>query len=266
MPEQTITIPLEGANVTPQQQAPMPTQERPESGFQNNQYVPPSKRMTLHNTRLGVAMAKQAEAKAQAAAPEPQPQPHIEALMGELRDLKSAVSGLVTSQRPAPERESATLEQLRLHNQYGDGTPYTGDSPTQQYSRPDITEFGFFDEQDAADFRLLNNDYIQQEVKRQVEAERTTQRQAAHEAEINRQGEAVRAKFGRDANFDETLLAACDLIIQSGYKLTAEDAYLRASDEIEAKSGQRRSTFLPEDVKTLGQIMRYREQTGRARR
>jgi hypothetical protein len=210
--------------------------------------------------------ASQPEAKASAPAPG-----QTEALSQQIATLQTAVNALTASQlgnmqrgQAVPEREPGELEKLMLHNRYGSG-PYTGDSGGQpQWGGPDPSQFDFFDELDTADFHRLSNDHIERTVQQRLEAERETQQKAAQLGDLNRQAEALRAKFGRDANFEEVLPAAGGLIIESGFKLSAEEAYLQASNEIEAKSGRRVSSYLPKDVKTLGAIMRYNIETGRA--
>lgn len=267
--EKTIITPVQGEHVTQHGDGPV-QQPAQETGFINGQYQPPSKRTTLHNTRLGpILAARQAEAKA----PAPQPS-HVEALSQQMATLQTAVNALAVSHlanRPqptsAPERDTGTLDKLMAHNRYGSG-PYTGESQPYDIApdQPDPLNHDFYDPDSTADYHRLNNDYIQREVQRQRDAERVAQQNAAQGEEWARQGNHVRAKFGRDANFDEALLAAAGLIIDSGYKLTVEDAYLQASNEIEARSGKRGSSYLPKDVKTLGAIQEYREQTGRSRR
>src|SRR5262245_42751358 len=126
---QTVQVPLTGEFVTPPADTPaqpQPAQEQPEreSGFVNGQYVPPSKRVGLHQTRLGVALAKHTEAKA----PTPQPS-QAEALREQVATLRTAVNALAANQigagapqsYGAPQQDAGTLEELRLHNRYGSG-------------------------------------------------------------------------------------------------------------------------------------------------
>lgn len=269
MADVQVTVPI-GLNESPAQPQEQP---RPESGFVNGQYKPPSKRVSLHSVRM---RPSQAEAKA----PTPTPQPsQTEVLSQQIATLQTAVNALAASQvvahsqglnnmprgYDAPDREPGPLDQLRLHNQYGSG-PYDG----QQYSiaadQPDPANFDFWDEQSTGEYHHLNNGYIQREVQRQLEAAAASQQRATQLDDLNRQAEALRARFGRDANFEEVLPTAGKLIIDSGFKMSAQEAYLRASDEIEARSGSRRSTYLPKDVTTLGAIMRYNRDTGRSGR
>lgn len=266
---ETIRVPIAGDSVVNQAHAETGI-EQPvrETGFVNGQYVPPATRTTLHKTRLGAAMAsRQAEAKAATTAPQPS---QTEALSQQIATLQTAVNALTASQlgnmqrgQAEPERESGVLDQLIQHTRYGSG-PYTGDGSQQQYGGPDPTLFDFYDDLDATNYHKLNNDHIERTVQQRLEAERASQQTMAQLDDLNRQAEALRARFGRDRNFQEVLPAAGQLITESGYKLSAEEAYMQVSNEIEAKSGGRRSSYMPEDVKTLGGIMRYNQETGRA--
>jgi hypothetical protein len=207
--------------------------------------------------------ASQAEAKAPAPAP-----PQTEALSQQIATLQTAVNALTASQlanmqrgQAAPEREPGELEKLMLHNRYGSG-PYTGDVQDYELApdQPDPLSHDFFDVESAAEFNHLNNGYIEREVQRRMEATREAQAKVSEKEILEGQIRAADAKFKRDANYKETMLEALHRAGESGWKLPIEEVYLQVSEEAEAK---RRGSYLPKGTKTLGDIARYRQQTGR---
>lgn len=281
---ETIRVPLEGNAVVNQSsvapQAEPSVQERPETGFRNGQYQPPAERVTLHKTRLGVALqARQAEAKAPTPAP---PQPS-QSDAGRLGTLEAAVTALAATQvanmqqrrYDAPNRE---LEALMRHNQYSDvPAPYVGDQYGGGYNQeyqpqddfdgaPDPDNYDLWDDYGRAQYKRDLDAHVKEVATRGIEAHTATQRGEAFKEDIARQCEAVRAKFGRDANYDEAANAAKLIHFNAGGKLTIEEAYLQASDEMEAKRGPRsRVSYMPKEIRGLGAMMEYRSKTGRAR-
>ena len=269
MPEQTtVTVPI-GLNEGPAQ--PAQPQERPSSGFVNNQYVPPTERVSLHKTRLGAALVKRTEQAAPAPVPQ-QSAPASDAISQQINQLTNTVALLAANQLSnaprgydAPDRDAAALNKLLLHNRYGSG-PYVEDTGSQpQWGGPDPDRFDFFDEQDTSDFYRLTNDHVERTVQQRLDAERTAQQKTAEGEMLHRQLDAAEAKFKRDVNYTETMQAAIHRSAESGWKLPLEQSYLQISNETEARSGQRRSSYLPKDVKTLGAIMRYNLETGRSK-
>ena len=259
----SITVPIGLESAPPAQE------QRPESGFANGQYVPPTERTTLHKTRLGAEMAKSA-ARAEAAQATQQQQSQAEALGQEVASLRAQVNAFAASRLSnppqaysAPERDAGTLDQLRMHSQRSND-PYDGQQYDLAPDQPDPLDY-VYDEAAAAEFHHLNNGYIERTVQRRLEAERATQQKAAQLQDLENQYHATQARFGRDRNFDEVLQAATHIIVASGGRTTVQDAYLQASNEIESRSGRKGSSYLPTDLKTLGAIHAYRQQTGRAR-
>jgi hypothetical protein len=266
---ETFLVPLTGDSVVNQGDVSAGIQQPVrESGFINNQYVPPAERVSLHKTRLGAAMA-QAEAKAKAATPAPQPS-QVDVLSQQMATLTTAVSALAASQvrgMSQPQEQGAgELQNLIQHNRYSSGEPYTGQQYDLAPDQPDPLNHDFFDPDSAADFHHLNSGYIEREVHRRIDAQREAQQKVSENERLQGQFHAAEAKFKRDSNYQEIMRAAIDRFADSGFKLPLEEAYLQISNETEARNGRRGSSYLPKDVKTLGDIMRYRQQTGRSGR
>jgi hypothetical protein len=235
-----------------------------ESPVQPAQQRPEWARKSLHNVKLGQALYGQTEAKAPSPAPTPTPapQPSQAELSQQVASLQTAVNALAERQSgnmAPPEREAVTLDQLRQHNRYGSG-PY-GVAPDQ----PDPLNHDFYDEDSTAEYHHLNNGYIERTVQQRLEAERASQAKASEAETLKTQLAAAETRFGRDANYMETMQAAIDRAAESDWKLPFEEAYLQVSNETEAKKGRGRSSYLPPELKTLGAIVRYNIETGRAR-
>jgi hypothetical protein len=205
---------------------------------------------------LGAAIARSQEQRAPTPAPSPQPS-QAEALQAQLNNLTQQVLGIA--------QNMASQQRGNQGNQW-----YGGDSQQQgdgnQYGGPDPTRFDFFDEQDTADFHRLNSDHIEQTVQERVQAELAAREKAAEIDNWRKQVDDTQAKYGRDANFAEVMQATIDIVAKSGGKTTVQEAYLQASNAIEARSGRRGTSYMPKELKGLGAIMKYNQQTGRAGR
>lgn len=280
---ETVRVPLEGQHVTPQAQAPQPTQQPArETGFQNGVYQPPTQRPSLHQTSAGIrqaykeSMERQTQASAPAPAPAPQPS-QTDALSQQITQLTNTVALLAANQLSntqrgydAPDRRAEQLENLLLHHRYGDG-PYTGDS--QQYSiapdQPDPALFDPYDETSMAEFHHLNRGYVSREVQRGVEADRAARAKADEDQALNAEWDTLQGRYGRDRNFAEVAdlaLRECANAMAAKKPFSITETYKRVSGEVEARRGRReRSSYLPADCKTLAQIWRYNIETGRSR-
>jgi hypothetical protein len=274
MSETTVRVPigLEPQHGQTGEASPPPTpaqQPERQTGFQGGVYMPKAGRTSLHQVR----MSRPVEAQA----PTPTPGPsQAEALSQQMATLQASVTALAASvgnrAQPTPAAgRDAGLSSLMAHNRYGDGAPYEG----QQYGaaddqQPDPLNYDFYDQQSADEFQHHNRGYIDREVQRRLgverEAQQKTQQQQSAAEWLSGQFTAAEAKFKRDANYKETMEAAISRAANSGWKLPLEDAYLQVSNETEARGDRRGSSFLPKDVKTLGEIMKYRHETGRSGR
>lgn len=276
-----VFVPIQGSNIVNEgqaaQEAAPQSAAQPAQGsrFVNGIYQASKDRYagSLHtlSARLRQSLARQqpeTEPVARASTPTPAPPPQVS------QPAPSADYTAMQQEIAALRQQVANFTQNPYSvEQYGGGSQQQGG---QYGDRPDPAQFDFYNPQDEAEYHQANNRYIQQEVQRGVEADRTARQQSAAMDEITRQCTAVREKYGRDANYDEAANAAKLIHLNAGGELTVEQAYLQASREIEARSGQRGRTYLPPELRSgrhpngkgrmpgLGAIMEYNNQTGRA--
>lgn len=265
---QKVMVPLTGTNVIPQgEAAPEPAQGVGRAGFEDGIYTPQShtsneRSMNLARNGLGRtiqrSMDQRAGASARASTPAPAPsQPsQAEALQSQLNNLTQQVQGLVTNM--ANRQQSQAPQYGGYDQQYGQDDP--------QYPSPELDPINYdpYDPVHRLQHRTALDAHVKEAVQRAVEADRAAREQAATIEDIGRQCEAVRTKYGRDANYDEVANAAKGIHLNAGGELTVEQAYLQASREMEARSGRRGTSYLPKEIRTLGAIARYNQETGRA--
>lgn len=167
---------------------------------------------------------------------------------------------------------------------------------------PDPTQFDFYDAASTAEFHRLNNAYIQATVRHEVSAALEPHGAALQDAQLNAQYNALAFQHGQEANFKERMGAALRLMtklpgVTMSQAFDAADGFLpttspqkAAAPSPSAKPAQRTITAeeaaqkaaqakrlpasngvggagrpsLPSHIKTLGAIMAWNQQNGRA--
>lgn len=263
-----IIVPVQGTNVTSSSvEVPQPAPHGENTGFEHGMFKPTpgnGNERTRHfrENGLGRTIQRSMERRAAASepaptqAPSPQPSADYSAMQAEIAALKQEVAGFKQSQQPQYAPPQATLQDLQA--MHADSGQYWQDS--QDYGdAPNPENYDLWDEGGRRQYRADH----EASVRKAVEADRQARQSEAEANAINAEFAALQGRYGRDANFLDVAQLALRAVAE-GRTDSITGAYERISDDIEARSEQRRSTRLPQGMRRLGQIWEYNQQTGRA--
>lgn len=272
-----FVVPIEGTNIVKGGEAaaahegvataPESIPARPASdGWREGIWTPQATTRTersryMAENGMGRTIARSMAARAEASAPGPSPAPAPE-----------VSQAAPTADYAAMQAEIARLQQEVASftaNPYG-GAQYGQDD--QLYPEPELdpANYDLYDRIQRLQYKNAHDEYVKKQAARAVEADREARRNEANHEALLAEADALRRRYGRDANYSqlvEMALQECAAAATAGRPFNLIEAYKRASDEVEADSGRRGSSYLPQEVrgvKSLGAIMRYNQETGRA--
>src|SRR5215510_9325957 len=220
-----MTVPIGGSNVIPEGEGPARNEPNPPS--------PLAQRKSLHTVRLAAPTTPQYEPQWQENGQlkwVPQEQ-HVEEAPVEEQVVQSTVprgnefpDNGQTQSYEALQREMAELKQTMQSWAQSQQQQQQQQQP-QGPQPPDPAQFDFYDPQQVAEFHRRNNEYMQAEVQRTVQAALDPHRETMQSAEYTRQYNSVLADYGNDPNFKPFMDKALQMVAKSNGRYSIPEAY-----------------------------------------